>query len=190
MAEAKQDGFAGVCVNTTWARICKTLLADTKVKVCVVVGFPLGATTPEVKALEATQADVDEIDMVLNIGALKSGDLVLVERDIRTVRNAIPDRILKVILESCLLSREEKMRECHLEKKAEVDYVKTSAGLSTDGATVEDVALMRATVGPDMGVKASAGVKTYEQAVAMKNAGATRIGTSNGPDIVKGALAA
>ena len=188
--EAKQYGFASVCVNPTWVKLCASLLKGSSVKVCTVIGFPLGANDPETKAFEAALAvkqGAAEIDMVLNVGALKSGDLALIERDIWLVRKAIAGVTLKVIIETCLLTDEEKVSACQIAKRAGADFVKTSTGFSTGGATVEDVKLMRATVGPDMGVKASGGIKDYAGAKAMIAAGATRLGCSAGVAIVQGA---
>lgn len=189
-AEAKEHGFASVCVNPTWVKLCSDLLAGTDVKVCTVIGFPLGANLPELKAYEAKLAveqGAGEVDMVLNVGALKSGNIELVERDIRTVRNAVPTATLKVIIETCLLTDDEKVVACQLSQKAGADFVKTSTGFSTGGATVEDIRLMRNTVGPDMGVKASGGVKDFAGAQAMIEAGATRLGCSAGVAIMSGA---
>ncbi|MFC0298396.1 deoxyribose-phosphate aldolase [Geobacillus jurassicus] len=189
-AEAKQYGFAAVCVNPTWVKTAARELSGTDVRVCTVIGFPLGATTPETKAFETKNAienGAREVDMVINIGALKSGDDGLVERDIRAVVEAAAGRALvKVIIETTLLTDEEKVRACQLAVKAGADYVKTSTGFSGGGATVEDVALMRKTVGDRAGVKASGGVRDRETAEAMINAGATRIGTSSGAAIVTG----
>ncbi|MED3562062.1 deoxyribose-phosphate aldolase [Bacillus xiapuensis] len=191
--EAKEYAFASVCVNPTWVRTAAEMLKDTpEVKVCTVIGFPLGASTPETKAFETKNAienGADEVDMVLNIGALKDGDDELVERDIRAVVDAAKGKALtKVIIETCLLTKEEKIRACELAVKAGADYVKTSTGFSTGGATVEDIELMRQTVGPDIGVKASGGVRSREDAVAIVKAGATRIGASSGVAISKGGL--
>ncbi|MBD3109736.1 deoxyribose-phosphate aldolase [Bacillus sp. AGMB 02131] len=191
--EAKEYHFASVCVNPTWVKKSAELLAGTDVKVCTVIGFPLGANTPEVKAFEVTQAIKDgatEVDMVINIGALKDGNNELVERDIKAVVDAAKGQALtKVIIETCLLTDEEKVRACELAVKAGADYVKTSTGFSTGGATKEDIALMRKTVGPDIGVKASGGVRNAADAEAMIAAGATRIGASAGIEIVKGLTA-
>ena len=153
------------------------------------IGFPLGANTSDVKAFEtkdAIQKGAGEVDMVINVGALKSKNYDLVERDIRAVVEAANGTLVKVILETCLLTDEEKVKACQLAQKAGADFVKTSTGFSTGGATVEDVALMRKTVGPDMGVKASGGARSYEDALAFIEAGATRIGTSAGVAIMKG----
>ncbi|MBS2769982.1 deoxyribose-phosphate aldolase [Anoxybacillus sp. PDR2] len=191
--EAKQYGFASVCVNPTWVATAAELLKGTDVKVCTVIGFPLGANTPETKAFETKDAIANgatEIDMVMNIGALKDGADELVERDIRAVVEAAKGKALvKVIIETCLLTEEEKVRACRLAVQAGADYVKTSTGFSTGGATIEDIALMRQTVGPDMGVKASGGVRDLQGAEAMVKAGATRIGTSSGVAIVQGKTA-
>ncbi|MBP2623116.1 deoxyribose-phosphate aldolase [Streptococcus oricebi] len=187
--EAKEYNFASVCVNPTWVAFAAQALAESGVKVCTVVGFPLGANRPEIKALEtkdAIEQGADEIDMVINIGALKSQDLDLLERDIRAVVEASGDKLVKVIIEACLLSDQEKVLACQVAQKAGADFVKTSTGFSTGGATVADVALMRQTVGPDMGVKAAGGARSYEDALAFIEAGATRIGSSAGPAIMKG----
>ncbi|CAM3035828.1 deoxyribose-phosphate aldolase [Paenibacillus sediminis] len=188
--EAKQYGFASVCVNPTWVSTAYEILRDTEVKVCTVIGFPLGATTPETKAFEAKNAienGATEVDMVINIGALKDGNNELVKRDIAAVVEAARGKALtKVIIETCLLTDEEKVRACQLSVEAGADFVKTSTGFSTGGATKEDVALMRKTVGPNIGVKASGGVRSAEDAKAMVEAGATRIGTSGGVAIAKG----
>jgi len=180
-AEAKEFKFASVCINPTWVNLAHKLLRGTEVKVCTVIGFPLGATLPEVKAMEARQVisnGAQEVDMVINIGALKSGDLQLVEHDIRSVVRASGRQTVKVILETCLLTDEEKVTASTICKKAGADFVKTSTGFSSGGATVTDVALMRKVVGPKMGVKASGGVRSYDEACKMVEAGATRIGAS------------
>jgi len=187
--EAKEYDFASVCVNPTWVKFASEQLNDSDVKVCTVIGFPLGATTPEVKAFETRDVisnGADEIDMVINIGALKSGNLELLEQDIRAVVEASGEHLVKVIIETCLLTDQEKVQACQISQKAGADYVKTSTGFSTGGATVADVALMRKTVGPDMGVKASGGARSYEDAQAFIEAGATRIGASSGVAIMKG----
>ena len=193
LSEAKDYDFASVCVNPCWVAHAKSgLAADTEVKVCTVVGFPLGATTSTVKAFEtkeAIQNGADEIDMVINVGAIKSGNADLVESDIRAVVEASGDKLVKVIIEACLLTDEEKVLACQLAQKAGADFVKTSTGFSTGGATLPDVKLMRQTVGPDMGVKAAGGARSYADAVAFVEAGATRIGTSSGVAILKGELA-
>jgi deoxyribose-phosphate aldolase len=188
--EAKEYNFASVCVNPTWVKYASELLQGTEVKVCTVIGFPLGANTPETKAFETKNAienGAEEVDMVINIGALKSGNYDLVEEDIRAVVEAAKGKALtKVIIETSLLTEEEKVKACELSAKAGADYVKTSTGFSTGGATVEDVALMRKTVGPDIGVKASGGVRSADDAEKMIEAGATRIGASSGVKIVQG----
>ncbi|MFB0845852.1 deoxyribose-phosphate aldolase [Paenibacillus oleatilyticus] len=189
--EAKQYRFASVCVNPAQVKTAYEVLKDTPdVKVCTVIGFPLGATMTEVKAFEvkeAIAAGATEVDMVINIGALKDKQDDLVEQDIRAVVEAAKGKALtKVIIETCLLTDEEKERACRLAVKAGADFVKTSTGFSTGGATAEDIALMRKTVGPDIGVKASGGVRSLEDVKAMIEAGATRIGSSSGVSIVKG----
>ena len=190
--EAKKYEFASVCVNPTWVSFAAQALKATDVKVCTVIGFPLGANTPELKAFEtsdAIQNGANEVDMVINIGALKSRNFDLVERDIRAVVEAAKGTLVKVIIETCLLTDDEKVRACQLAQKAGADFVKTSTGFSTGGATVADVALMRKTVGPDMGVKASGGARSYEDALAFIKAGATRIGASSGVAIMEGDVA-
>ncbi|MCD4691005.1 deoxyribose-phosphate aldolase [bacterium] len=186
--EAKRCQFASVCINPCHVSLCAQLLRLTNVKVCTVIGFPLGATLPEVKAFEAERAmasGAQEIDMVANIGAIKSKDFDLVERDIKGVVTACRSiAVLKVIIETALLSDEEKVRVCQIAKTAGADFVKTSTGFSTGGATTADVALMRATVGSDMGVKASGGIRDLETATEMLEAGATRIGASASVKIV------
>lgn len=190
--EAKKYDFASVCVNPTWVSFAAQALKATDVKVCTVIGFPLGANTPELKAFEtsdAIQNGANEVDMVINIGALKSRNFDLVERDIRAVVEAAKGTLVKVIIETCLLTDDEKVRACQLAQKAGADFVKTSTGFSTGGATVADVALMRKTVGPDMRVKASGGARSYEDALAFIKAGATRIGASSGVAIMEGDVA-
>jgi deoxyribose-phosphate aldolase len=181
--EAKQYGFASVCINPTWVETAAKILKNTDVKVCTVIGFPLGANTPETKAFEAKNAienGAKEVDTVINIGALKDKNDELVERDIRlVVESAKGKALVKVIIEACLLTREEKVRACEIAVKAGADYVKTSTGFSTYGATVGDVALMRRTVGSTVGVKASGGVRDLNDLKAMLEAGATRIGSSS-----------
>jgi deoxyribose-phosphate aldolase len=188
--EARKHGFAAVCVNPAYVKLCAQLLQGSPVHVCTVVGFPLGATPPEVKAYEAQQAIDDgatEVDMVINVGALKSKDYALVERDIATVARTCHagGTVLKVIIEAALLTDEEKVIACQLAKAAGADYVKTSTGFGPGGATVRDVELMRYSVGPELGVKAAGGIKSYEDAQAMVAAGATRIGASAGVKIVQ-----
>ena len=190
--EAKKYDFASVCVNPTWVSFAAQALKATDVKVCTVIGFPLGANTPELKAFEtsdAIQNGANEVDIVINIGALKSRNFDLVERDIRAVVEAAKGTLVKVIIETCLLTVDEKVKACQIAQKAGADFVKTSTGFSTGGATVEDVALMRKTVGPDMGVKASGGARSYEDALAFIKAGATRIGASSGVAIMEGDVA-
>ncbi|CYV94889.1 deoxyribose-phosphate aldolase [Streptococcus suis] len=190
LAEAKEYDFASVCVNPTWVALAAESLKDSDVKVCTVIGFPLGANTPAVKAFETKDAisnGADEIDMVINIGALKTGNYDLVLEDIKAVVAASGDKLVKVIIEACLLTDDEKVKACQLSQEAGADYVKTSTGFSTGGATVADVALMRKTVGPDMGVKASGGARSYEDAIAFIEAGASRIGASSGVAIMNGA---
>ncbi|HEM5992967.1 TPA: deoxyribose-phosphate aldolase [Streptococcus suis] len=192
LAEAKEYDFASVCVNPTWVALAAESLKDSDVKVCTVIGFPLGANTPAVKAFETKDAisnGADEIDMVINIGALKTGNYDLVLEDIKAVVAASGDKLVKVIIEACLLTDDEKVKACQLSQEAGADYVKTSTGFSKGGATVADVALMRKTVGPDMGVKASGGARSYEDAIAFIEAGASRIGASSGVAIMNGAQA-
>jgi len=192
-AEAKQFNFASVCVNPTWVKRSSELLQGTDVLVCTVIGFPLGANTPAVKAFEAKDAIANgakEVDMVINISALKDKNYELVQADIAAVVEAAKDSALvKVIIESCLLTDEEKVKACELAVAAGADYVKTSTGFSTGGATAEDIALMRKTVGPDLGVKASGGVRSLEDMKKMVEAGATRIGASSGVAIMNGLIA-
>ena len=187
-AEAAQYGFASVCVNPCWVALCADLLKDTEVDVCTVIGFPLGANTSAVKAFEAAEAirqGATEVDMVLNVGALKDRNADLVRADIAAVVEVAGGKALvKVILETCLLTDEEKRIACRLAKEAGADYVKTSTGFSTGGATEADIALMRAEVGPEMGIKASGGIRDYATAQAMIRAGASRIGASAGVQIV------
>lgn len=181
--EAKQYGFASVVVNPTWVQMAAEILKETDVTVCTVIGFPLGANTPETKAFEAKNAienGATEVDTVINIGALKDKNDELVEQDIRAVIDAAKGKALvKVIIEACLLTEEEKVRACELAVKAGADFVKTSTGFSLHGATIEDVGLMRGAVGPDIGVKASGGVRDFNDLKAMLEAGATRIGSSS-----------
>ncbi|MEH7347853.1 MULTISPECIES: deoxyribose-phosphate aldolase [Gottfriedia] len=188
--EAKEFSFASVCINPTWVSYASELLKDSSVKVCTVIGFPLGANTPEVKAFETTNAienGAEEVDMVINISALKEKNDELVERDVRAVVEAAKGKALvKVIIETCLLTDEEKVRACELSVKAGADFVKTSTGFSTGGATVEDVALMRKTVGENVGVKASGGVRSLKDVENVVAAGANRIGTSSGVKLVQG----
>lgn len=187
--EAKQYIFASVCVNPAWVKFCAEQLAGTEVKVCTVIGFPLGASTSAVKAFETKDAIANgagEIDMVINIGALKDGQFNVVLEDIKAVVNAANGTLVKVIIETCLLTDEEKVKACELAVEAGADFVKTSTGFSTGGATVDDIALMRKTVGPTIGVKASGGVRSLEDMQAMIDNGATRIGASSGVAIMNG----
>ena len=181
-SEAIEFGFASVCVNPSYVSLCSQLLKDSKIKVCTVIGFPLGATTSAAKAYEASEAiqnGAREVDMVINVGAIKSGDLDYVKKDIEAVVQAAKGKALvKVILETCLLTDEEKKVCCRICKEAGADFVKTSTGFSTGGATVEDIKLMRDIVKPNLGVKASGGIRDYETAKAMVDAGASRIGAS------------
>ena len=188
IAEAKEHDFASDCVNTCWTKKCAEALKDTDVNVCVVVGFPLGAMDTKSKAFEAKTAvedGADEIDMVINVGWLKSGRYSDVENDIREVKKACGDKHLKVIIECCLLTDEEKVKACQLSQKAGADFVKTSTGFSKSGATVEDVRLMRKTVGNSLGVKAAGGIRDGKTAVAMIEAGASRLGCSAGIKIIE-----
>lgn len=189
-AEARQHGFATVCVNPAWVPLCARLLRGSSTGVCTVVGFPLGATLPEVKAFETSRVVAEgacEVDMVINVGALKSGEHRLVERDVAAVVEAAAraGALTKVILETALLSDDEKVRACVIARVAGADFVKTSTGFGPGGATVADVALMRRVVGPDMGVKAAGGVRDLHSAQAMIDAGADRIGASVGVKIVQ-----
>lgn len=179
--EAKEYQFMSVCVNSCYTAFAAQQLADSKVKVCTVVGFPLGQMSTRAKAAEtkiAVEEGADEIDMVINVGALKSREYDIVLKDIKEVKDACGQALLKVIIETCLLTEEEKEKACLLAKEAGADFVKTSTGFSTGGATAKDVALMRKTVGEDMGVKASGGIRSRETAEEMVNAGASRMGTS------------
>ncbi|MBR4060397.1 MAG: deoxyribose-phosphate aldolase [Lachnospiraceae bacterium] len=189
-AEAKEYGFMSVCVNTYYTAFVAEQLKDSDVKVCTVVGFPLGQMSTKAKALEtkcAVEDGADEIDMVLNVAALKDGKYDVVLEDIKAVKTACGDALLKVILETCLLTKEEIVKACELSVEAGADFVKTSTGFSTGGATAEDIALMRKTVGPDIGVKASGGVRDSKGAIAMVEAGANRIGASATIAILSGA---
>lgn len=179
--EAREHHFMSVCVNSYYTGFVADELQGSDVRVCTVVGFPLGQMSTKAKAAEtriAVEDGADEIDMVINVGALKSGDDAVVFEDIRAVRKACEGKVLKVIIETCLLNEEEKVRACRLAMEAKADFVKTSTGFSTGGATKEDVALMRKTVGDTMGVKASGGIRDKEKAVEMLEAGADRLGTS------------
>jgi len=188
--EAKKYRFYSVCINPTWVALAAKELQGEPVAVCTVIGFPLGANTTETKAFEAANAienGADEVDMVINISELKDGNDEKVQKDIEAVVAAAKDKALvKVIIETSLLTNEEKIKACELAKAAGADFVKTSTGFSTGGATVEDVRLMRATVGPEMGVKASGGIHNAKEAEAMIEAGATRLGASSGVAIMNG----
>lgn len=187
--EARQHNFFSVCVNSANVRLAASFLSGSQVKVCAVVGFPLGAGTPGAKAYEAREAvrcGADEIDMVMNIGAMRSRDYSLVVDDISKVVKAVPGKVVKVILETGMLTPHEKVIACALSKVAGATFVKTSTGFGPGGATVEDIELMRGVVGADLGVKASGGVRSYEDALAMFRAGANRIGCSSGVAIVTG----
>ncbi len=188
LQEAKTYEFASVCVSPIWVSYAHEQLQNSPVKVCTVVGFPEGATPTAVKAFETENAvanGADEIDMVIPIGFLKDGNFDYVKNDIKAVVAAAGGKLTKVIIETCLLTDEEKVKACQLAKEAGADFVKTSTGFSTGGATIADVKLMRQTVGSNMGVKASGGVKNLQDAQDMVAAGATRIGTSHGVAIVK-----
>lgn len=185
--EAKEFDFMSVCVNPAYVPLAAECLKGSDVKVCTVIGFPLGMNLTKTKVEEAQLAikeGADEIDMVINVGMLKAGHDDYVEEEIRELKAVAGSKVLKVIIETCLLTDEEKVRACVASKNAGADFVKTSTGFSTGGATVHDVALMRQTVGKEMGVKASGGVRTHEDLLAMVEAGATRIGTSNGTKII------
>ena len=194
--EAVRYGFCSVCVNSSWVRYVAQLLRGSSVKVCAVVGFPLGAAPPEIKALEARRAireGAKEIDMVINVGLVKSGDWDAVTKDIRAVAESCKDggALLKVILETCLLTKDEIVKACEASMKARADYVKTSTGFNKGGATAEDIALMARTVAPKrLGVKASGGVRTYADAMLMIRNGATRVGSSNSVKMMEEAAAA
>lgn len=190
-AEARQYGFASVCVNPVWVPLAASLLMGTPVRTCTVVGFPLGASGARTKAYEAAAAlagGAQEVDMVLDIGAVKSGDWARVQADLQAVRDAVPrPAVLKVILETCLLENAETARACQLALEAGLDFVKTSTGFSTGGATEADVAFMRGEAGLQMGVKASGGIRTYDSALKMVLAGATRLGLSASVAVAQGA---
>lgn len=189
-SEAKEYGFFSVCVNPSFVELCAKELSGSDVKVCTVIGFPLGASTTETKEFEtkdAIEKGADEVDMVINISKLKAGDDLEVQRDIEGVVKASGKRALvKVIIETCLLTEEEKKRACQIAKVSGADFVKTSTGFSTGGATKEDIALMRSIVGENMGVKASGGIRSTEDALKMIESGASRIGASASIAILKG----
>ncbi|SHI61490.1 deoxyribose-phosphate aldolase [Clostridium amylolyticum] len=188
--EALEYKFASVCINPGYVQLCADLLKGSEVKVCTVIGFPLGATTSDTKAFETRDAiskGAQEVDMVINVGKLKDKDLDYVKKDIEAVVNEAKGKALtKVIIETCLLNDEDKVTACKIAKEAGADFVKTSTGFSTGGATFEDIKLMRETVGPNMGVKASGGVRSYEDTMKMIEAGATRIGASASIAICEG----
>ncbi|HCL4557691.1 deoxyribose-phosphate aldolase [Clostridium botulinum] len=186
--EAKTYDFASVCVNPSWVKLAYENLKDTDVKVCTVVGFPLGATSTASKVYEtkvAIEDGADEIDMVISVGQLKSGNDEYVKEEIKKIVETSKNKLVKVIIETCLLTEEEKVKACTLSKEAGADYVKTSTGFSTGGAKPEDIKLMRETVGKNMGVKASGGIHTREEMEVMIENGATRIGASCGVELVK-----
>lgn len=185
--EAKKYGFASVCINPSFIPLAKPILKNTKVKICTVIGFPLGQMTTKTKVFETIDAiknGAQEIDMVLNIAKLKDGEFSYVKNEISQIKKCCGSKILKVIIETCLLTKQEIIKACMIAKAAHADFVKTSTGFSLAGAKIEDVKLMRKTIGAKMGVKASGGVKSYAGAIAMIHAGANRIGTSNGVKIV------
>jgi deoxyribose-phosphate aldolase len=192
--EAVEYGFGCVCVNLVYVKLAARLLKGSKVKVCSTIGFPFGVTLSEIKALEAVKAvenGAEELDMVINLSALKSGDYEAVKRDIAAVvdvKRLSNEIVVKVIIETACLTKEEKVIACRLVKEADADFVKTSTGFFGKGATIEDVRLMRQTVGSDFGVKAAGGIRTYADAVTMIEAGANRIGTSTAVAIIEGAL--
>lgn len=185
--EAVENDFKSVCVNPCWVNFCKQVLKGSNVLVCTVIGFPLGANDTSVKAFETTKAisdGADEIDMVINVGRAKMHDYDYIYNDIKTVVDACNGVLLKVIIETCYLTDEEKVEVCLKAKEAGADYVKTSTGFGTGGATLDDVSLMNKTVGPEVLVKASGGVRVKEDFIKMKEAGASRIGTSNGVSLI------
>jgi deoxyribose-phosphate aldolase len=187
--EGKKYNFASVCMNPVWVKFCKEMLAGSRVKICTVSGFPLGANATVIKVKEAgtgIEDGADEIDMVMNVGALKGGDFSLVENDIMSVRNAIgKNNILKVIIECGLLTTDEKIKATEIVKSCGADFVKTNTGFGYGGATIEDVKLLRKIAGKDMGVKASGGIRDFQTAKSLIEAGANRIGTSSGVKIVE-----
>jgi deoxyribose-phosphate aldolase len=188
--EAKEYNFASVCANPDQVALMAEELADSPVKVCTVIGFPLGVNATATKIAEAELAaaeGADELDMVMKVGALKEGDYELVKNDIKAVVEAAGDKLVKVIIETCYLTDQQKVKACELAKAAGADFVKTSTGFGSGGATVEDIALMRKTVGEKMGVKASGGIHSLAEAEAMIEAGTTRIGASSGVQIIEGA---
>lgn len=187
--EAMEYQFASVCINPCYVSLAERLLGDSRINICTVIGFPLGATTTETKNMEASLAyseGADEFDMVLNVGALKDGRIDYVLRDISSVVIAAKGRTVKLIIETGLLNEDEKVLACQLATKAGVDFVKTCTGMTKGQATVEDIKLIKDNVDPEMEIKASGGIRTYEQAIALIEAGATRIGTSSGIAIMEG----
>lgn len=187
--EAKECDFFSICINPCWVKQASELLAGSNTKVCSVIGFPLGANTTNIKVLEAKEAianGASEIDMVINVSKLKDKDYEYVYNEIKKIKEAIGNNVLKVIIEACLLTNEEKMIACQIIMKAGANFVKTSTGMSTGGATVEDVKLFKEVVGDTTLIKAAGGVRTYEDAISMIEAGANRIGTSGGVKIVNG----
>lgn len=187
--EAKEYDFFSICINPCWVKQASELLAGSNTKVCSVIGFPLGANTTNIKVLEAKEAienGASEIDMVINVSKLKDKDYEYVYNEIKKIKEAIGNNVLKVIIEACLLTNEEKTIACQIIMKAGADFVKTSTGMSTGGATVEDVKLFKEVVGDTTLIKAAGGVRTYEDAISMIEAGANRIGTSGGVKIVNG----
>lgn len=190
--EAKDNDFMSVCINPGFVALASETLKGSDVDVCTVIGFPLGANTEAVKVFETKDAIANgatEIDMVINVSDIKDQAYDKVQQEIAAIKRATGDKVLKVILETCLLTKDEIVKACELSKAAGADFVKTSTGFSTGGATLEDVKLMRETVGPDMGVKASGGVRSPEDFQAMIDAGATRIGTSSGVKLIQGEVA-
>ncbi len=186
--EAKEYNFYSVCVNPSYVSTAYQFLKNTKVRICTVIGFPLGATSNLSKVYETTVAisdGADEVDMVINIGFLKSGRIDLVEREISAVRDNCNNTCLKVIIENCLLTDEEKVLACKIARECGADFVKTSTGFFDYGAKVEDIKIMKSAIGDSIGIKASGGIKTYEDAINMINAGANRIGSSSSIDIIK-----
>jgi deoxyribose-phosphate aldolase len=187
--EGREYNFCSLCVNPVWVPLCKRLLYDSEIKICTVSGFPLGASKPEIKAKEAETAvgdGADEIDMVMNVGALKTGDFMLVETDIEAVRSAIgKDKVLKVIIEAGVLTNEEKTKATEIIKACGADFVKTCTGFGFGNASIEDVRLLRKAAGESIGVKASGGIRDYKTALSLIEAGANRIGTSSGVKIVE-----
>jgi deoxyribose-phosphate aldolase len=187
--EAKENGFASVCINTCFTKLVAEQLKGTEVKTCVTVGFPLGCNSTKTKVFEAKDAIDDganEVDMVINVGVLKSGDVDYVKNEISEIVQATKGKaILKVILETCLLSDEEIIEVCKISKEVGADFVKTSTGFNSAGATIEHIKLMRITVGEEMGIKAAGGIRSYEKAIAMIEAGATRVGASSSLKIIK-----